>query len=189
MGAIARLACDGNAGAERTLLRAVGPAILQAVRGVLGAHHPEVPDLCQEASLALLQALPRFRGECTVTHFACRIAVLSAMNARRRARSQGGAAPTLDPDEISDPGGSPQSLLSAAQRRQALRALLEELPSAQAEVLAHHVMLGQTIEETAEAMSAPVNTIRSRLRYALGALRQRVSGDPSLFELIRGGHE
>lgn len=186
---VAAQARDGDAAAERTLLRAVAPNILQVVRSVLGGNHPEIPDVCQEACLALLQALPRFRAECTVVHFACRIAVLSSMNARRRDRLRKAAVPDLEPETLSDRSLSPANQLAVFQRRQALRSLLDELPESQAAVLAHHVMLGHTIEETARAQGTPVATVRSRLRYALNALRRRVYSDPGVFELIRGGHD
>jgi len=34
-----------NREAARTLLRAVSPSLLRVVRGILGAQHPDVPDV------------------------------------------------------------------------------------------------------------------------------------------------
>lgn len=174
-----------NQDAARTLLRAVTPGLLRVVRGILGTSHPEVPDVCQEATVAFLQALPEFRGQSTVTHFACRIAVFSAMNARRRARLHRQLATTSSEDL---PSGSlnPAEEAAAERRRQAVRQLLDELPPAQGEVLALHVMLGYTVQETASAVAAPLDTVRSRLRRALSALRARVGGDSALLEVVRG---
>lgn len=186
---LAQRAADGNLQAAQTLLVAVGPAVLRTVRGVLGAHHPDVPDVCQEAALALLSALPRFRAECTALHFACRVAVLTAVNARRRAMTRAALQPDLDLDALgSDTDAvSPEKLAEQARRRDAVRHLLDDLPMPQAEALALHVVLGYTVEETAATVGAPPNTVRSRLRRALGALRDRIQEDTGLFQVIEGG--
>ncbi len=180
-------AAAGERAAQRTLLCAVGPHVLRVVRGVLGAHHPDVDDVFQEASLALLSALPRFRGESTVVHFACRVAVLTAMNARRRCRKV--ASADRDPSEVHSGTLSPAQFTEQARQRDALRELMDELPPARAEVLVLHVMLGYTVEEASLALEVPVNTIRSRLRRALRNLRDRVQADHRLLEVIRGDHE
>jgi len=187
--ALAARAGQGDEAASCTLLTSVGPAVLRAVRGVLGVSHPDVQDVCQEAAVALLLALPRFRASCTTLHFACRIAVLTAMSARRRARFV--SVPPELADELGDPSDSahwPAELADAARRRDALRQLLDELPQVQAEAIALHVVLGYTVEETAAAVGAPVNTVRSRLQRALSALRRRVDADSSLLEVVRGAH-
>lgn len=174
-----------NREAARTLLRAVSPSLLRVVRGILGAQHPDVPDVCQESAVALLAALADFRGHSSLTHFACRIAVFTAMNARRRARFSCRSV-TTDDVEPSDGAPGPAEDADAAKRRAALRRLLDELPPAQAEVLALHVMLGYTVQETAATLGAPLDTVRSRLRRALAALRERIHRDSALLEVVGG---
>jgi RNA polymerase sigma factor (sigma-70 family) len=161
--------------------------MLRAIRGVLGAQSPELEDVLQEGYVALLAALPRFRGDCTVLHFACRVAVLTAMNERRRRQ----ALPLPDPDGVvsRDGTGGPAEELDQDRLRRVLRDLLDELPPAQAEVLAEHVIMGYTTEETAAMLSIPVNTVRSRLQRALVALRDRIRRNHRVFEVIRGGYE
>ncbi len=65
-----------------------------------------------------------------------------------------------------------------------LRALLDELPVVQAETFALRVALGYSMQEVADATSAPVNTVRSRLRLAKEALRHRIEQDATLTELL-----
>jgi RNA polymerase sigma-70 factor (ECF subfamily) len=187
---LAVLASQGDTDAERTLLVAVGPSLLRAVRGVLGSAGSEVEDTLQEAMVALHLALPRFRGESTTLHFACRVAVQTAMNARRRAGYRTRHTPSAEPAELEELAldeCSPADLYAAEQRREGLRQLLCELPDEQAEVLALHAVLGYTIEETAATTQAPINTVRSRLRTALSKLRARIQADGALLETIRGG--
>jgi DNA-directed RNA polymerase specialized sigma24 family protein len=64
---------------------------------------------------------------------------------------------------------------------------LDELPPAQSEVLALHIVLGYSVEETAAATSVPVNTVRSRLRAALAALRSRVTTGDTRLEFLGVG--
>ena len=162
-------AIRGDRVIERTLLMAVGPAVLGVARRVLGAESAEVDDVCQEASVGLLSALPAFRGECTVLHFACRVALLTALAARRRRSRPAQAASDVSEEcvEFADAALSPAEALDSTRRRQALRGLLDELPLPQAEVLALHVVLGHTVEETAKMMGTPIDTVRSRLRRGL----------------------
>jgi RNA polymerase sigma-70 factor (ECF subfamily) len=157
---------------------------------VLGSAHTDVEDTLQEAMVAVHLAIPAFRGECTTLHFACRIAVQTAMNARRRAGYRTRLTPSAAPADLVDFASddrSPAENMVVDQRREALRQLLHELPDIQAEVLALHMLLGYTVEETAAATATPVNTVRSRLRSALSKLRARVQGDGALLEAIRGG--
>jgi RNA polymerase sigma-70 factor (ECF subfamily) len=186
---VAELARAGGAEAQRTLLIAVGPAMLKVVRGVLGATHPDVDDALQESMVALHCALSGFRGECTMLHFACRIAVQTAMNARRRAGYRSKYTPSSAPEELAHlarDDRSPAEWVQAERRREELRRLVAELPEPQAEVLALHSVLGFTIEETAQVTAAPIDTVRSRLRNALAKLRERVRADRALLELVQG---
>jgi RNA polymerase sigma-70 factor (ECF subfamily) len=183
--ALAAAASQGDLEAQRTLLVAIGPSLLRIVRGVLGNAHPDVEDALQEAMVAVHVALGGFRGECTTLHFACRIAVQTAMNARRKAGYRSRLTPSAAPSDLVDlarDDRSPSELVEAARRREALRQLLCELPAVQAEVLALHTLLGHTVEETAAATQVPVNTVRSRLRNALASLRERVQTSPSLLD-------
>jgi RNA polymerase sigma-70 factor (ECF subfamily) len=187
---LARQAIARDAEAERTLLIALGPALLRTVRGVLGAGHAETEDALQEVMVAVHEALPTFRGECKTTHFACRVAFRASMNIRRRARYRAHYTPPTAPDELADrcPGEqTPEQALAAEQRRQALRELLDELPSVQSEALGLHIVLGFSIDETAAATGVPRNTVRSRLRAALAALRGRLSTSDECNEVLEEG--
>jgi len=186
--AIAQAAARGDRAAQRTLLIETGSALLRTVRAVMGAGNPEREDVFQEAMTAVHLALPGFRGECSTLHFVCRIGVQTAMNARRRGRTRARHVAATDEAELAElacADVSPAELLAAARRRAALRRLLGELPELQAEVLALHTMLGYTVEETAQVTGVPPNTVRSRLRTALAALRQVVLLDGARLEVVR----
>jgi len=185
---LARRSVAGDARATKALLIAVGPSMLRAVGKVLARRTADTEDVAQEAMEALVEALPGFRGECTVTHFACRVAVLTALVNRRRldVRAQWSAELSETREPVA-PDPSPADEVFLQGRRRALGALLDDLPSNQAEVLVLQAMLGFTIEEIAAAVGRPLETVRSRLRLAKQELRERILASPALTELLKVG--
>ena len=187
LAALAKAAVAGDRAAVRTFLVTVGPHLLRVVRRVLGANHPEVDDVAQESAFAVMEALPRHRGESTVLHFVCRVAVLTAMNVRRRDATQKRHSERQHDLEVEHLPGTlpaPDAALSAQDSAQIVRELLDSLPLQQAEVLALHCVLGYTVPEIAESAGVPAETVRSRLRLAKAALRERVLEDPRLGKIV-----
>lgn len=187
MVSLARRATAGDRKATRSLLGAVGPAMLRAIRKVLARSTHEVEDVAQEAMEAFVAALPSFRGECPVLHFARRIAVLTALANRRRLDLRAQWAADLPQEPAAEgiaAGPSPAEALFLRGRREALEALLDDLPANQAEVLVLHAALGFTIDEIAGSTGRPAETIRSRLRLAKQALRDRIQANPELSEIL-----
>ncbi len=177
-------ALAGDTGATRALLNAVAPDVARVARAVLGAGAADLDDVVQEALLGLLHALPSFRGDCSLRRFANRIAVRTALHARRRTgRREAYLAEfaRLGRDPESD---GPHEELRVDRRRSLLRQLLDELPEPQAETLALRVVLGFSLEETAAATGVPVNTVRSLVRLAREALRARIEASRTLRELF-----
>ena len=187
LAAVASAAVNGDAAAIRTLLLTLGPHILRVVRKVLGPQHPDVDDVAQECAFAIMDALPHRRGESTVMYYACRVAALAAMKARRREGTR--KRFSIRDDELgieSYPSmrPTPDELLLAKVNANLVRELLDSLPYEQAEVLTLHCVLGFTIQEMAETSHVPVETLRSRMRLAKAALRNRVIGDPRIGDRI-----
>jgi RNA polymerase sigma-70 factor (ECF subfamily) len=189
--AVARAAGRGDGDAAATLVAEVGGGMLRVVRKVLGHKHPDVEDVAQDAVLALLRALESFRGASTVEHFARRVALLTALHARRRARVRAREAEAQGNAELVEdlPGDelSPLATALASRRRALVRQLLDELPEVIAEALALHFILDHTVQEIAEASAVPINTVWSRLRLGKQALRRKLESDARLAEMLRGG--
>jgi RNA polymerase sigma-70 factor, ECF subfamily len=187
LGPLAEAVQRGDLAATRKLVAVLLPVQLRVVRQVLGVQHPDVEDVLQESAFALLEALAGFRGDSGLRHFAARVALFTAMNARRRVKLRERLVPSMAHDACDDfvsDMASPSAEFLASRRRRALGDLLDELPRAQAEALALHCVLGYTIAETAEAVGAPPNTVRGRLNTAKLALRKRLSEDATLNELL-----
>jgi RNA polymerase sigma factor (sigma-70 family) len=182
-------AASGDAVAVRAVVGALSPEVVRVARAVVGANDGELDDVVQEALLGLVHALPGFRGECSLRGFANRIAVRAALRARRRAklRAAQSALLTAGASELHGrPSPPPDDQHLAARRLALLHALLDALPEAQAETLALRVVLGFSLQETADATGVPVNTVRSRVRLAREALRARIESEPALLELLVG---
>ena len=164
--------------------------MLRAIRKVLVRDTPDVEDVAQEAMEALIAALPSFRGECTVLHFAWRVAVLTALANRRRLDLRAQWSADFSGSAVTDAAAtepSPAESVVLRGRREALGLLLDELPANQAEALVLHAALGFTIDEIAAAVGRPAETIRSRLRLAKQVLRERIETSPELSEILEVG--
>src|SRR5262245_3718430 len=75
---LAQRAKTGDEKATRTLLAALGSSMLQVIRRILGeSGRADVEDVFQDAAFGFVEALENFRGDCSVRHFACRVAVLT----------------------------------------------------------------------------------------------------------------
>jgi len=190
---LAARASAGDHAAANALLTKLTPALLRVARQILGPHHPEVNDVAQEAACGVLLGLSRFRGECTLVHFACRVAVLISMNVRRREISHRRKTETLSklqevyPTSVLPP--TPEDRLLGERAADAVRELLGSLPEAQAEVLGLHHAVGLSMAEIAAVTGARLETVRSRLRLGRRAVRQRVFGDQRLLEVVGGSDE
>lgn len=181
---LATLAASGDLTATQAFLAYVWPTLSRVATGVLGARHPDLDDAVQQSMIALVRALPAFRGECHPAGYASRITLRVALRVRRNAKRDAVRREALG--QLAPVDGASASVSDdglGARRRELLRELLEDLPEEQAEALALRVVMGWTLEEVSRASGAPVNTVRSRVRLAKEALRHRIASLPSLAEL------
>ena len=158
---LAAAAARGDPGATRALIGAIAGPVGMTVRRVLGPRHRDVDDVTQEAIVGLLGALDGFRGECTVTQFARRVAVFTALAARRRHRT---VNRWIVADGLGDvargvpagPDDLPIAHVEAARRREIVLGLLGRLPPMLADAVVLYCVLGHTAEEIASMTRVPV---------------------------------
>jgi RNA polymerase sigma-70 factor (ECF subfamily) len=176
---------QGDPVAIGEVVAGLGPGVLRALTALLGREHPEIEDLAQDVLLAVIAALPDFRGDSTLLHFAVRIAARKSVLVRRRTRSVLGWLESLWRGEhpLRQAASSAHEEMRGDRQRAMLRSLLSELPDGQAETLMLRVVYGHSIEEIATLTRTPFNTVRSRLRLAKEALRQRIEAEPKWAEL------
>jgi len=125
-------------------------------------------DLVQDVWLAVWQALPRFRGECSERTFVFRIAhnrAVSHIDYTQRRRAE----PLEDDAPIAAPGPDPEHSLSQQQRHERLRAAVQDLPLGLRQVVVL-TLEGLSNAEVAEVIGITENNVAVRLTRARAAL-------------------
>lgn len=164
----------GDANAARALIRKLHGATRRVVRKVLGASHPDLDDVTQEAALALINSLKTFRGESSVAHYANSITLRIALAARRRYQTTRRWLVTSTPSETLSLATFETPLAVAMSNRssEVVRRILRELPAQTADFLALHAMSGYTTAEVARLHGVSEGTVRSQLRIGKKEFRR-----------------
>ncbi|HWA73509.1 MAG TPA: sigma-70 family RNA polymerase sigma factor [Polyangiaceae bacterium] len=171
---IAAAAAAGDGRAARSLILKMRASTDRIVRNVLGNAHPDLEDVTQEASIALIVSLKSFRGESSVAHYANSVTLRVALAARRRIQvsqrwfvtvAQVDEPPAVDLD-------TPLSVAMDKRSREVVLRVLRELPPTAAEVLTLHAICGYTTAEVARMNQVTEGTVRSQLRMGKKEFRR-----------------
>jgi RNA polymerase sigma-70 factor (ECF subfamily) len=153
------------------ILREYGPALARVACGyekVASARE----DLTQEIALAIWQALPHFRGECSERTFVYRIAhnrCLTHVYRRQPAHEPlDELPPVLEP---LDPRPLPEEQVAMAHERDRLRSAIQHLPMVHRQVIML-ILEGLSHAEIAEVLGITENNVGVRLNRARKALRE-----------------
>ena len=151
------------------VLRRVQAALLRYLCALVG-DHALAEDVLQDVMMLICRKLRWLREPVLFDAWAFRIATREAFHALRRerrwtARLDDGAAL----DELPAPEGEELDHLDVAPER--LAELVRSLPPASRAVVTLHYGEGLTLHETADVLGIPPGTAKSRLAYALAALR------------------
>ncbi len=123
-------------------------------------------DLAQEVFVKLWQALPRYDGRAQLStwiYAITRNAAVSALRARRRSVSMSDAAVLAEVEGLAAvPAADP---VDAGLLRQ-----VEALPEKQRQAVTLYYMDERPVDEVAEMMGLPVNTVKTHLHRARAAL-------------------
>jgi RNA polymerase sigma-70 factor (ECF subfamily) len=149
------------------LVAANGPALTR-----LAASYTNTPsdrdDVLQEIAMALWQALPRFRGECSERTFLFRIAHNRAIAHLARSRSRPVAGEEV---EVHDPAPDPEVGLAREQRVERLRRAIHQLPLVYRQVITLSLE-GLGYGEIAEVLGISESNVGVRLTRARQILRE-----------------
>jgi RNA polymerase sigma-70 factor (ECF subfamily) len=132
-------------------------------------------DLCQETFLRVVRAAESWEPRALFRTWLYAVARNQAQDeARRRAfrRTEPEGDPAATAGASADPG--PEEAAAGALLRPKLEAALASLPEEQREVFLLREHAGLRFPEIAEVTGVPENTVKSRMRYALEALRARL---------------
>ncbi len=135
----------------------------------LGAEPPHAEELAQETLLVVWRKAAAFdRGKAAPSTWVFTIARNLRIDAVRRTRR--GAA-IDDPSDAPEAEPAPDAALAAAQSEGRVRHALLKLPPEQAEVIRQSYFSDKPHAEIAQELNLPLGTVKSRLRLAMGRLR------------------
>ncbi len=133
-------------------------------------------DLFQDICLAIWQALPRFRGDCSERTFAFRIAHNRGLSHRARKR------PWSPLDSVRHhlfaATANPEAAAERAQRRRHLQAAIRQLPLGRRQVLTLSLE-GLSHKEIGDILGLSANNVAVRLNRARGDLRRLLEATSS----------
>ena len=160
-------AVSGDPSAAHALVLRVLPRVRNMIRYLIRGD--DVDDYTQDVLVTVLERLHSFRGESRfetwVDGVTLRVTLRKLSKLRADVRRFERSAPEAL-EALYEPSASPRYLA----RRRAVAAL-DQLPDAQRHALVMHHVLGMTVAEIARELDTPAETIRSRLRVAMGKLR------------------
>lgn len=162
---------DGDREAYETLARAVAPRLYRAAyRMVRDAELAQ--DAVQVALVSIWRELPRLQDADKFEAWSYRIALRSAVNVLRSERGGVARLRVVMPEDVGGPDTT-----GPVQDREVLEQAFRRLtPEHRAIVVLRHYV-GMTLEEVAEILEIPAGTARSRLHYALRAMRAALEAD------------
>jgi RNA polymerase sigma-70 factor, ECF subfamily len=170
-------AMAGDRDAVARLLEVIRPLVARYCRGRLGPvdrSYLSADDVAQEVCLAVLTALPNYRVQGKpFLAFVYGIAAHKVIDAHR-AVSRGRTDPVADVPDSVEIGAGPEQRVLHGELSAQLRALLDELPEKQREILVLRIVVGLSAEETAEIVGASPGAVRVAQHRALGKLRKNI---------------
>lgn len=158
-------------------------AAFRLIRRLLGAAHAEAAeDLHQETWIAVSRHAATF--DTARASFAAWLFTIARNKVfdhfrRQRVAVLGHAAEDGAAERVADPQPSPLDRVASRERAQEIVAAVEALPIEQRGVLVMFADGGLSLDEIAQVTGVPVETAKSRLRYARARLRQSLAGERS----------
>jgi RNA polymerase sigma-70 factor (ECF subfamily) len=159
----------GDRGAMRTLYNRHRVRVFRfAIRLVEDVASAE--DVVSEAFIEVWRQADRFEGRSSVSTWIMSIARFKALSVRRRRQE-------IELDEkvaetVADQYSTPEQILLETDRRAQLRVCLSQLSPDHREIIDLVYYHDKTIEEVAEIVGVPKNTVKTRMFYARRRLAQ-----------------
>ena len=175
---LALLAASADADATDELLRRVRRLVHRyALARLPSGNADAAEDAAQEACLAVLRALPRYRDEgAPFEAFVYAIAARKVADVQRAAIRR--PTPTDVVVEDADPAPGPEERALAGEDADRARRLLARLPELQREIVVLRVAAGWSAEETGRALGMSAGAVRVAQHRALARLRVLAQEDP-----------
>ena len=185
---LVRRVLTGEPMAFAVLMRRFNRRLYRIARAIV-RDSAEAEDALQEAYLHAYRSLGQFRGDSSLATWLSRLVVNECLGRmRRHTRRQNVIPMTPSPadHEIeavpSDEVGSPDMAADRAQMRAILERRIDALPETFRAVFVLRSVEELTVEETAECLGIPAETVRSRHFRAKSLLREALAREVDIAE-------
>ena len=174
---------SGDSAAIETLVHHLTPTIYKTAFSILCNEH-DASDAVQETFIKVLKALPKFRGDASLTTWVYRITTNVCLDMLRAA----GRYKTVSPDDeevflqIPDTAPLPEEAAVSSERKKAVRDAINTLPDEYKIIITLCDLEGLPYGEAAEILRCPLGTVKSRLNRARAALLKQLSKKRELFD-------
>jgi len=174
----------GDREAFRELFRRHRSDVARLVQRLLGGRG-DIDDVVQEVFLQVHRSLKDFRFGSRFSTWLYRVTVNVVLMQRRAARSRPQLVETPEGLSPQDGALSPEEQAVRNRRVEAFYRLLDRLSEKKRTAYILHEMEGMSPSDIAEAVKAPVLTVRTRLFYARRELGAMLREEPALATLAR----
>lgn len=180
--ALVSAAVGGDPNAINDILRWIRPLVVRYCRSRVGGQEKmfaSADDVAQEVCLAVLTALPKYRDEGRpFLAFVYGIAGHKVADAHRSA-ARNRAEPVSEIPDATDLTDGPEEQVMHGEIVGRMNRLLESLSGKQREIVHLRVVVGLSVEETAEAVGSTPGAVRVAQHRALNRLRAILTSKPS----------
>ena len=171
-------AVAGNRDALREVLEIIRPIVVRYCRARVGATERSglsADDVAQEVCLAAITALPRYKDQGRpFLAFVYGIAAHKVADAHRAAARNRAEPTDVVPERFSLEAG-PEQMAIDSESAARMNRLLAVLPEKQREILILRVVVGMSVEETAEAVGSTAGAVRVAQHRALARLKAEIT--------------
>ncbi len=164
--------------AVRALTRRYNRRLFRIARSVL-RDDAEAEDVVQESWVRAIAGLDGFRGESAFATWLTRIAINEALGRKRRQRpavnwetyGENKREAEIIQFPVSAMTGDPERTMARSEIREVLERSIDELPETFRGVFVARIVVGRSVEETAELFGLKPETVKTRLHRARMLLR------------------